>query len=564
MTGSKRHPSRATDVIAREGGLCAIVAVTLVAGALAPVAAQSSDPPAGTSAPVDLPGVDLNLGHFSGTLNHLSVSPFQVVYNRELTVRADAAQGDLLRQQYLATGNVRVHEADTTLTSTSLQFDAQKNQGVAADALLVQPMFTVRARQIDVAADALTAQRVSLTNVPPGVRPDFEVRAGTLDLLPDRRRGTLRNASLYLFRTRLLTLPRLSFSFGPGASVARQAILPVIGVSSRYGLYASYRGNLPGPVDGRIHLFLPTRQAPQLQVTAQQTLFPRPQAPQDAPAPTRRRDYLGAIRRLATAPKPLLPAGDPLLFHSYLPEASGLNPLAAAPTAGLTLAEDVATNQESRGRRIDNLYVSRLPEVTLAGRLPLGRVSTPTPPSDPAAFRQSLRRLVLVADAQASYGYYEEKPGNRHATRQRDVLGLTTRPLLVAPNTLFQPRVQLTTNYYSGQGNAYRYGQVDLELAHYFSDRSQVGVGFLDATTHGDSPFNFDVLDTTRELDGWVQVGDRRLAVAGLVRYDLQRGGVIDYKLAVAPGLHGITPVFSYNFRNRSFGVALDIEGLGF
>ena len=126
------------------------------------------------------------------------------------------------------------------------------------------------------------------------------------------------------------------------------------------------------------------------------------------------------------------------------------------------------------------------------------------------------------------------------------------------------PRISISTSSYSGSKTAYRYEQASVALNHYFSDLNAVGVQLLASTTGGESPFNFDVLDTTRELDIRLQLGNRHLVTAGRVRYDLSRRGVIDYQVAIAPRLRGFSPVFSYNFRTRSLGLGIEVEGITF
>ena len=168
-------------------------------------------------------------------------------------------------------------------------------------------------------------------------------------------------------------------------------------------------------------------------------------------------------------------------------------------------------------------------------------------------------------------GRFHEHPTGIDATRLRETFSLSARPLLIAPNTFLLPGYAVTTNHYSGLGRtappaarSYSYSQYSLRLNHYFSDFSAAGVQYIASQPGGDSPFNFDVLDTTRELDGRIQVGDRKLAVAGSIRYDALHPHVIDYTLAIAPGLRGFTPVFSYSFFSRAFAIDLAIPGLTF
>ena len=212
--------------------------------------------------------------------------------------------------------------------------------------------------------------------------------------------------------------------------------------------------------------------------------------------------------------------------------------------------------------------MSRLPEVIVTGQVPVTPVPAPPVYGDPSAFRRSLRHIVLYADAQETVGSYREQlsdaPYSTRARRIHTQVGFSARPLLIGPNTVLLPRVSVSTSSYSGDETAYRYDQLSLAVNHYFSTVSAVGIQYLASTTSGASPFNFDVLDTSRELDVRVQIGSDRLVAAGRVRYDLSRGGVIDYQLALSPALRGFSPVFSYNFRTRSLGLGIEIKGITF
>lgn len=521
-----------------------------------------------------LPSVSLDYGTFSGSLDRAVVQGGTLTYGGELTLHAGTLQGDLLHQQYDATGGVRVHEADTTLISRSLHLSGRQGVGKAEAALLTQKPYTVRAAQIDLTSTSVVAHEADATTAPPQKRSDLDLRAQTISLFPQRHHGELRNASLYLFRARVLTLPRVGFALGTsGGAARRQGVLPTFGISGRYGTYLAFGGSssLAQAVPFRYRLVVSTRQQTQIRVSSRQTLLEQrpPAAPiSDNPQPLHP-DYLGALRTLATIRRPPLPEGDPLLFHDFLPDRNPIRLFDGPARATLAVDEEISTHQEAIGRRQDNIYVSRLPEATLSATLPLSAAPPPLTGTDPEAFRRQLRQVRLVAFAQAGLGEYREERrdgsgANVQASRQRDVLGLTTRPFLIGSNTVLLPQVQLTSNFYSGQQRAYKFAQLSLAASHYFSQNNAVGVQYLQSGESGDSPFDFDHLDTTRELDIRAQTGSARRSVAALVRYDLARGGVIDYKLAVAVGLEGIVPVLSYNFRNRSIGLGVEIPGVTF
>ncbi len=420
----------------------------------------------------------------------------------------------------------------------------------------------------------MVAHEANASTAPPEKRADLELRAQTISLFPQRRHGELRNASLYLFRARVLTLPRVGFTLGAGGGATRrQGFLPTVGVSGRYGTYLAFGGDgsLAHPLPFHYRLVLSTRQQTQIRVTSAQALLQaRPSAPPRTSTPQPLQpDYLGALRTLATIRRPPLPENDPLLFHDILPDRNPIQLFDGFARPGLSLNEEVSTHQEALGRRRDDVYISRLPEVSLNATVPLSPAPQPLTGTDPEAFRRQLRQVRFVAFAQAGMGEFREQSrgGNSHnvqASRQRDILGLTTEPVLVGANTVILPQIELTSNFYSGRRRAYRFAQLSIAASHSFSQQNAIGLRYLQSGESGDSPFDFDHLDTTRELDIRAQTGSARRTIAALVRYDLARGGVIDYKLAVAAGLEGITPVLSYNFRNRSVGLGVEIPGVTF
>ncbi len=554
-----------------------------------PVTAPAAPVPALGAFP-QLPQVYSKFDSLSGPFNRPHIEGYHGVYGGEATFDADQADGDFRplppplvpgrparRSLYALRGHVRLHETDTTIRAEEVTFDGNTQSARALNALVTRKVFTLRSARIEGKtvrgatpekdSEILTATDADLTTVPPDEKADLRLHAQTITLDQTKHRGVLRNATVYLFGARLLTIPRITFHTGAGGDAARrQTMLPTVGISARYGTYLAFGSGLhAGRVPVQYRLLLPTRQSFEATLTSQQTLYaPRvraapPVAPQVGPVTP-----LERIRMVATAPIPVLPDGDPLRFHDFLPEPNPIRLFDVPSRGGLGLAEELSTHVAARGRLRDDLYVSRLPEVTLRGQIPLTRPPAPPAYGDARAFRAALRHLVFYADAQETVGEYHEQPTNVNARRIRSQLGFSAYPLLVAPNTVLQPRILISTSGYSGSKKAYRYDQLDVAVNHYFSDLTAVGVQFLASNTGGDSPFNFDVLDTTRELDLRVQTGNRKLITAARVRYDLSHGGVIDYQLAVAPALRGFTPVFSYNFRTRSVGLGLEIKGVTF
>jgi len=535
-----------------------------------PVTAPAAPPPVPASAvgkPPTRDSVVFDKIILSGPISRPHAEHIDATYGGEATFEAAQADADLKAKRYTLSGHVRLHETDTTIRAGEVTLDGTTQSALALNALVNRKVLTLRSARLEGNPELLTATDGDFTTVPPDEKADYHIHAQSITLDQTKHRGVLRNATLYLFGTRLLTIPRITFRLGAGGGAGRrQTTLPTVGVSARYGTYLAFGNDLHvGRQPVQYRLLLPSRQSVEATLTSQQTLYaPRvpvapPAVPQVGPV-----TLLGRIRAFATAPVPILPDGDPLRFYDFLPEPNPIRLFDTPSRGGLGLAEELSAHVAARGRLRDDLYVSRLPEVTLRGQIPLTRLPAPPAYGDAGAFRAALRHLVFYAEAQETVGEYREQPTNVNARRVRTQVGFSAYPLLVAPNTVVQPRLLISTSGYSGRKKAYRYDQLDVAVNHYFSDLTAVGVQFLASNTSGDSPFNFDVLDTSREVDLRVQMGTRKLITAARVRYDLSHHGVIDYQLAIAPALHGFIPVFSYNFRTRTVGLGLEIKGVTF
>ncbi len=565
----------------------------------APALAQTPAPI--TAPPRPLPHVSLTWSHLQGGFDNVTADTVHLDYGGKLTVDAPHLQGDLIGSRYDATGGVRVHANDTTLTADRLHVDGLQRLAFSQGAVLARRPFVVKAPDIQFQPGQLTATRANVTTARPGDSPDIELRISHLTVRPvqdmdgaatGRDHVRMDGVSLYVLHNHIITFRHLGTTIGPqppGEPPRRRPPTPGVGYSLRFGPYIGYGsstriGHAPVAYD----LVLPLRGAPQFSLTSRQTLLhgPRLRPETPFPPPPAPGDPLAAIRALTTAPTPLLPPGDPLLFHDFLPGGNLVSLFDQPSTATLNANEEVSAHIPTEGNGRSDLYVTRYPEINLSGSIPLTPVYGLPAPDDPATFRAYLRHLVVYAGASVDVGQFYEQSGDERAGnmgspdgtsasganiptsvdagRLRSSVSLYTRPLLLAPNTVFSPSYTVTTNHYTGTSRTYSYSQYSLAVSHFFSDYSALGVRYTGSQVGGASRFNFDVLNASRELDGRLQLGDRHLTLAGGINYDLQRRHIIDYTIAVAPGLRGFTPVFSFQFFSRTFGLNFAIPGLNF
>ena len=529
--------------------------------------AEPSLSPSPTKLP---PAIELGFNSKSGPVNRPHFDIPQLTYGGELTLQAATADADLAAGTYDLRGNVRIHEADTTLRAQKVTFEGKTSSAAATDAQLFRSYYSIRAPRITGTPELITAYGGDFTTVPNGAPADYYLRSQTLTLDSREHRGTLKNATLYLFGARIVTLPRLSFGLGgAGGGSKRTLAIPTLGASSRYGTFIAFGSRtrfIRLPFQYR--LLLPTRQSVEAALTSGQTLYTPPGRPVPAMPYTGPATLLDRLRAAATVPAGPLPDGDPLRFTDFLPDPNPISLFNAPSHGGLYLDENLSVHVAASGHRRDDLYISRLPEITLNGDLPLTPVPRQPVYGDPRSFRAGLKHIVLYLQARETIGDYREQlsaaPYSIRARRINHQIGLTTRPVLIAPNTVILPSVSITSSSYRGDKTAYRYDQINVAVNHYFTDLTAVGVQFLASSTSGSSPFNFDVLDTSRELDLRFQTGTARFVAAGRIRYDLSKSGVIDYQAAIGPALRGFIPVLSYNFRTRSLGLGIQVKGLTF
>ncbi|MEO7716715.1 MAG: hypothetical protein ABIY70_10960 [Capsulimonas sp.] len=535
---------------------------------------KAVSPEPNTTSDAPLPVLSLDFEHISGSqdggvLEGTPDKPVRLNYGGEFFVQADRIEGDLAHHNYSATGNVKAYDKIAIIAADKLIFDGAAKTSVGENILLYQRPYRIHASRIEATPLRIVATDGHLTTTPPGVSPDFEMRTSKITLTPDAHipgvtRGSAENASFYLFHNRILTLPRVRFRSGgqSGDAGPESKLTPSFGLSDRYGVFSEvrYQGVGRYPIEG--YALLPTKQSPQVRVTTHQTLIAGHVRP--APAQPPRRDPLAALHQFEQNASPPLPYGDPLLFHDFLPEGASIHPFDSPWGGGLFLSEELAAHLSASGRRRDDLYVSRLPELRLDGSIPLVPVRSAPPPGDPVAFRQFLRRPVFYASAGLTTGEYHEQPTDIHGRRDRVQVGLYTRPWMLGKDTLFLPSIQNTYNHYDKSKSLYQYTQTNLAIVHYFTDRTALSFEYRTSKVTGDSPFNFDALDTSRELITRAQLGNHNFAVSGLVRYDLERNDVLDYRVTVAPTLHGFIPTFTYNFRDRSLNVNFEVEGITF
>ena len=490
-----------------------------------------------------------------------------VTGGKEFSLSADSVTGDMVSGIAEARGSVDLRELDTRLTAQSLFFNRDQNVGLAEMVILSQYHLTTAAQRIRARPGRIDATNARVTTCPPGMgAPDYYLRARSITINEQKRVIVFRRVAVVVLGRRLFEVGRYSLSFGhnpsgPAGPVGVQQSFGYDGYNGPYTTFVARTG--AGGTGGEASLLLPRRHTYQAALRGYALLFSGPH--RSEPTPPVKPNILTAIRQAAEAADPPLPDGDPLLFHNFL-DRGPFYELFNQPGNQYTVSATAAATYRERnfGRRIGDVFVSRLPEVGLYSYIPLGGRQDLPDNRDPVAVRQALRRFVWRASINPTFGRYKEQPSNIDRNRTALMVNLETRPLLIADNTLFRPRVTLFSATYPNPNQSYRYVQYSLAVGKDYSPLTGVGLEYLASHESGNSPFDFDTPNVAQELDVRGQYGDRHVVLGALLKYDLKQGGLFQEQFLFGRILHCLVPKITYSPRTGNIGLGLEIEGLTF
>jgi hypothetical protein len=490
---------------------------------------------------------------------------------KDLQIVADRVEWDASQQRVVATGNVRITRGDETIQAASFVFEGVEGFFVANEALALSPPFRITGKRITQTPEELRAEDARLA-----LRPDGggELRFRTDELrIRQGNRLILRNPTIYLFGTRLLTVRYLSLPLSDSSQQERTAgatppltfrLSPASGTAIGIGKDVALSRN----VFATAQADATTRQGVQYTLGLRANfLHPPPdlRARRALPLPGGIPDPDATpLQRILTARRPP-PPFDPVL--DYYDVLSTPNLLAQPTRFGTRLGFVRAVythNREFGGRRQGIVLVSRKPELEAFLRLPLTR---PMRADDNAEARRALRSPRLVLLGEAATGTIKETRLNE--TRRRSIeqdrtaglIGIGLQPLLVGPGLLVGGQVFYQHSRYH-DGQTYRIAETSLAAALPWRTGS-VGAALIKRGVGGATPFIYDSVDTQNEAQARGEIRLNRITLAGLVRYDTDQNRLFDTEIAV--GLRGslFEPRFSYRTLNGGqFSFNIGVVGL--
>jgi hypothetical protein len=482
-----------------------------------------------------------------------------------------------------ATGHVVLTRGDETFRGSSFVLDIEGATLVGEDATFVSPPLYVHAAHLDSGADQTVATDAQLAIGTTDGRGEMQARAEQAVIDPGKTLQ-MRNVAISLYGLRLFTLRRLTISLQSTPRSLNESgsmAIPIIVRNSQ----------ISGPAFGLDHAFElyrktfaqatvveTAKQGVEYLLTVRHTLAHRDarqgrhrlrlaktdaaskaSADPNAPAPDSIREFLKA--------RPLPPKPDAVLDFTDI--ASTPDPLsipARSASADLNIAVNVSRRQEIGFQRQGLLLLSRSPELILSGTLPLTATAIG---DDNAEARAALRQPRLALTGQAVAGSLSElrlfdSDQTIHQNRLGVVGGLTTLPLLIGSHVLFQAQSNLHIYHYE-DGDSYHYLETSVNSDYVFGERSALGASYIVRSQKGETPFDFDQVDTQDEAQvrGETSIGTHhRYTVAAVGRYDVSQRRFFDYELALAIRGHNIEPRISYRHLNKQIGFGISLPGI--
>ncbi len=526
--------------------------------------------------PVEVPSVPLNApipqitvdagdesGLVSGQGNFTITGGVTIAGGSEFSLRADSVTGNMQTGIATAVGHVSFRELNSYLSVDSLFASQQLQAGSATNAEIYSAPYLITADRLVFQQNEVDLYDASLTTSPPDQKPEYSIRAKSITYMPLSHKILLHEAAFYLGKKRIIEERSITLHTSTtknGQSATSNIIASSFGYTGYNGPFIVYRTHVGTPSKGiAASITLPERHSLGILVTATTPLISS-HSNNDNNVP---KTLIGRIRAAAEATEPILPQGDPLLFH-WFQTVTAMNDRFLTIPNNLTLsATGTASYREIvQGHETDNLFYSRLPEASLTAIAPIsGPRSLPTS-RDPQQMRKALKQIALYTVITPTVGRYYEYPDEVSSNRSAAQFSIESRPILVGKNLLFKPAIGYLDSTYPEKHQSFQVLQYDVAIEKYFTDETGCGFEYLQSQEHGSSPFQFDTPYTSQELDTRLQIGMPRVILGAVLKYDIRGHNLYSQQVMIAPVMRGVIPNFTYDFKDSSFGVGLDIQGL--
>ncbi len=422
--------------------------------------------------------------------------------------------------------------APTPVCLSASSFELQGSKLFARGGMRLQKgaqRFLASEAEYDMDAETGTARKVYLTTCS-CERPDYHITAGSLFIRPNDKL-IARNVSVYLGRTKLLTLPRMALRLGGRSSTS--SIFPRVGNDSRDGITLRQALRVIDTNQARSTLDLKFTQKHSIQssLNARYGVGGRL-----VDFPGRYITYGTRRSRELNVPQPIANDCDPQLLRPT--DAAHLQPF------GL-----FTMRQRTYDANDPGLVVYRQPELGVSY---LGsQLSFTKQKLDP--------RLELYPQVIASWGLYKETPGqDTSLSRTQVVMQGAVNTLWLGPRTTIQP-IGIVSYADYPEGQSFRTWGWGIDAAHLSRNDAYFSARYISRTSSGSTPFQFDNIDIKRELDVTAQTYLHRHVFGLALNYNVSDMTLYDWEVLYGQRTDCLGMYIRWNnrFRHLSFDIGL-------
>lgn len=462
---------------------------------------------------------------------------------KQTTLTAETVTYDGDTGFFIATGGLRLEREEGTFTGQDLQYNFQTGVGNVTNGYFVGPAFRMSGRSIATRENGdYVIQNGTFTTCIRG-RPDYRLRARELTISPGRS-VSAKGVTFYLGGTPIITLPSYKRNLKASASVP----VPVPGYNGTDGLYAGLRTNFMDQPHRTLGLDVRvgTKRGPTGFVSYEtdlRNLTPNPVPPHSVE------------NRLSDPLRGILEQLSPPTYREYA-ENRFEDEYAPRATAAVTLQ----ASQYTYNRRVNDLRVSRFPELSLNFVNLLSRPFTNilTGAHEPArAGFERFPNAPFLLNLNLSVADINERPDNVTAGRFSGRLSVATQPLLIGRQISLRAGFSNWFNLYTS-GTIYDLFAPEVELDYAPTRTSRFVVAYRNLKEEGRTPFLFDRRDIRHELRLTYQVsGPWAFGITSKI--DLERSRAYDGELALVRNFDCMSAGIAYRVRSQSVALIFSI-----
>jgi hypothetical protein len=469
---------------------------------------------------------------------HVRITLEDSVTHQKTILIADDAEGTP-DGDIVVKGKLRLERAEGTVTGRTLTYHVGDRTGIMFDARAQVANILLNGERLEVLQNQeLKAFNANFTTcIKP--TPDYHITAHELTVSNTRSRTVrAKHVSLWLGRTKIITLPSMKRNFGRKVDNA----VPMPGYSKENLAVLRLRDDvLDEPkVWFNYDFQLSVLRTPQLSSVYEYDLG---NPDEDQPPPRTRR--FAAFEPLRTALETT-----PALLNGSVPEED---------IKRVSLYGMLSTGNYVYNRKRTDIRVIRLPEIGISFRNILNRQQPTSEDAPKSVFGTGFFSPAnWFINAEAGLGYFQERPTNTNSTRLSFRADATSPLFRISGPVYVRYGGTAWANLYN-HNNAYTLLSPEAELNILLRPNTLIGAAYRYQQDFGKTPFLFDQRDVKHELRLRYAFLGAHWAYDTEIKYDMERLRAYDSVFSIRRRLDCLESGVAFGTRSQSINFILNL-----